>query len=65
MKKVALERVENEYKQWIEKKYNNGQFSNVDELIHVSLALFHEIKVEGIDNDSDGDMFLFQYGIYD
>ncbi|MDR2633709.1 MAG: hypothetical protein LBC51_08840 [Treponema sp.] len=66
MKKITLKKVENAYKKWLEKNVNNGQLSNVDEIINVSLILFQEIKVKGIAGDAeDGDMLLFQYGLYD
>jgi hypothetical protein len=32
MKKIALKEIENEYKKWIDKNYNNGQLSNIDEI---------------------------------
>jgi hypothetical protein len=66
MEKIMLKKVEDKYKKWIGENFNEGQLSNVDEIINVSLKLFHEIKVKGIvDDDADGDMLLFQYGTYD
>ncbi|MDR1047352.1 MAG: hypothetical protein LBL64_06215 [Treponema sp.] len=48
------------------KNFNNGQLSNVDAIINISLLLFQKIKVKGIAaDDKDGDMLLFQYGSYD
>jgi hypothetical protein len=66
MREITLKKVESEYKKWIGKNFNEGQLSNVDEIINVSLKLFHEIKVKGIaGDDEDGDMLLFQYGTHD
>jgi hypothetical protein len=66
MEKIALKKVENEYKKWLEKTFHNAQPANVDEIINISLTLFQEIKVKGVAGDEeDGDMLLFQYGTYD
>jgi hypothetical protein len=66
MEKVTLKNIENEYKEWIRKNFNDGQLTNANEIINTSLTLFQEIKVKGIvSDDEDGDMLLFQYGTYD
>ena len=66
MEKIALKKIENEYKKWLEKTFTNAQPANVDEIINVSLTLFKEIKIKGISaDDGDSDMILFQYGTYD
>jgi hypothetical protein len=66
MEKITLKKIEDKYKKWILKNFNNGQLSNVDEIINISLELFREIKVKGLDSDEeDGDILLFQYGTYD
>jgi hypothetical protein len=62
-----LQKVKSEYKALIDKEYN-GTVSDVDELINIALALFHEIKVKGISgvvDYIDHDVLLFQYGTYD
>jgi hypothetical protein len=49
----------------MENEYKNGLKKHIiDEIINVSLALFKEIKINGIVDD-DGDMLLFQYGTHD
>ena len=66
MEEIALEKIENEYKKWIEKNVNDGQLSNVDEMINISLTLFQKLKVKGLVSDyEDGDMLLFQCGTYE
>lgn len=66
MEKVTLKNIENKYKEWIGKNFNDGQLTNANEIINTSLTLFQEIKVKGIvSDDEDGDMLLFQYGTYD
>ena len=65
MERVELEKIESEYKKWIEKNFGKKQPSSVDELINTSLTLFKEIKVNRLAPDeADGDMLLFQYGSY-
>jgi hypothetical protein len=65
MKEIMLKKVENVYKKWLGKNLKNGQISNADEIINVSLTLFQEIKIKEIaGDDEDGDMLLFQYGSY-
>ena len=66
MKQVTLKTIKEEYKISIEKTLAGRKRPDVDELIDISLALFHEIKVKGIpDDDKDADALLFQYGTYD
>ena len=65
MKKIALKKVEKEYKKWMGKMYNKGQPSNVAEIVKFSLILFQEIKMKDIAIDDNADTLLFQYGTYD
>jgi len=59
---IKLKNVENEYRKRVETK---GSLT-VDEFINIALTLFKDIKIEGIDSsESDNDMLLYQYGVYD
>ena len=72
---VLLEEIEQEYKNWIHKKYGENHVFNVDELIDISLELYRELKVKEVEEyfalegrdmslDKFYDTLLFQYGTY-
>jgi len=61
---VTLNEIESKYCTKIEAALTDKQLT-AQLLVELSAKLYADIKVEGITDDRDSDMLLFQYGVYD
>ena len=60
----ALNEIEGKYRDAIESALEDGKPLTVQLLVDLSAKLYSTLKVEGIAGEKDGDMLLFQYGVY-
>jgi hypothetical protein len=61
---VTLGEIESNYRTIIEAAIGDKQ-PTAQLLVELSIKLYADFKVEGIGDDGDNDMLLFQYGVYD
>ncbi|MCL1919356.1 MAG: hypothetical protein FWG14_13860 [Peptococcaceae bacterium] len=60
----TLTEIENEYRKRVNESLKNSELTALL-LVELSARLFQELKVKNIaDPEDDGDMLLYQYGIY-
>jgi len=63
---ITLDRIEDEYRQRILDALGEEDILDAESLVELAIELFRQIKVEGISEseNSDYDMLLFQYGVW-
>jgi len=59
-----LNEIEAKYREEIEAVIGSGKPLTAQLLVDMSEKLFCELKVEGIGSETDSDMLLYQYGVY-
>jgi hypothetical protein len=60
----ALNEIEGKYRDAIEATLSDGKPLTAQLMVDLSAELYDTLKVEGIAGEPDGDMLLFQYGVY-
>ena len=62
---ITVKKIEKEYQRSIQQQIVKGNALTADAMIDLSMKLFQDVKAKGVSTDeTDNDMLLFQYGIY-
>ena len=60
----TLNEIESKYREAIESVIKSGKPLTAKLLVDMSKKLYNELKVEDVGSEADGDMLLYQYGVY-